>query len=453
MTCSLCTTRILRTLATDLAIPTTTTTTTSTRTITSRRLKPSRFSIRYTSSSASRPQNVDLSTPPAEPNPDFLNLYNTAKASRKEALSTWSSAWKPETDLSSVRGGSMNADTSQDPAANAEADPDAESSIEYLDEFTALQENDSFTVSPLPRRDFKSRKNYELFDSFESPTVAPTIYENLHHMPVDMKRRFPTRASPAAPTPQSIESSEAVGGMGGMGGSSVDDGVPWEDPDSINEKLAKPHDPVKNAYQEWTTAKLWSNKLVLNHYKPKQQKSKPTSSSTGEAKLRPDISRTYSEDTYRKNLNNQKGGSPAYRKDVPEWQVHKEAVRGKLGGDKWKPFSRLSPAAVATLKQLKAENKGMTVEEYAPIFKISPDAMRRILKSKWTPTAKEEEDRLERWKRRGDSIWKKWADEGLVETKEGKLQKRREAAVKEIREREGEGFVLSKRLNLKNRIL
>ncbi|KAK6535341.1 Required for respiratory growth protein 9 mitochondrial [Orbilia ellipsospora] len=440
MTCSLCTTRILRSLATDLAIPTTTSTTT--RTITSRRLKPSRVSLRYTSSSASRSQNVELSTPHTEPNPDFLNLYNNAKASRKEALSTWSSAWKPETDLSSVRGGAMNAHTSQQTA-----DMDAESSIEYLDEFATLEENDSFVASPLSRRNYKSRRNYELFDAFESPTIAPAIHDNL---PAAIKRKFPTRASPAlSPDLESPSSLETVENTVISSSSTADEDLPWENPDLIKEKLAKPHDPVKNAYQEWTTAKLWSQKLVMNHYKPKGS---GLSVLAGEGKIRPEISRTYGEDTYRKNLNDQKRRT--YNKDAPDWQRHKDAVRDKLGGSQWKPFSRLSPAAVATLKQLKAENKGMKVEEFAPIFKISPDAMRRILRSKWTPTAKEEESRMERWKKRGDQVWQKWADDGMVETRESKLQKR-ERKEMTIMERRGdkEGFLLSKKLNLKNRIL
>lgn len=130
-----------------------------------------------------------------------------------------------------------------------------------------------------------------------------------------------------------------------------------------------------------------------------------------------------------------------------------EKVKAKLKNERWNPFSRLSPAAVATLKQLKQENPGMTVEEYAPIFKISPDALRRILKSKWMPTPEQESDRNERWKRRGKSIWQKWEEEGLVHRKGGKKEREEKREVEREEEKKQKGFVVSRGLNLKNRIL
>jgi methylphosphotriester-DNA--protein-cysteine methyltransferase len=44
--------------------------------------------------------------------------------------------------------------------------------------------------------------------------------------------------------------------------------------------------------------------------------------------------------------------------------------------------------------------------QLADFFKISPEAIRRILKSKWRPSPKEEADRMQRWQRRRQSIAK-----------------------------------------------
>jgi len=50
----------------------------------------------------------------------------------------------------------------------------------------------------------------------------------------------------------------------------------------------------------------------------------------------------------------------------------------------------------------------------ANLFGVSPEAVRRILKGKWTPrTEEEEEGRRQRWVRRGVRVWERYADLGL----------------------------------------
>lgn len=53
----------------------------------------------------------------------------------------------------------------------------------------------------------------------------------------------------------------------------------------------------------------------------------------------------------------------------------------------------------------------MTTQVLANKFEVSPEAIRRILKSKWRPSAAEEEDRRERWERRGESVYRRWVEE------------------------------------------
>ncbi|EPS45065.1 hypothetical protein H072_980 [Dactylellina haptotyla CBS 200.50] len=429
MTCSQCTTRILRSLAADLSVPATAT---SRRSIA--RPPPSRAAIRHASSSAPRSQSAETSNPPASSTPDFLGLFNAAQTTeKKQALSAWGSAWKPETDLSSIRGGAVRL---PDPTL---VHTRKEASEEYVDDFAPqpIKTEDSATASPSVEE--------------QASTTAPSHKDQLDAMPAALKRKFPTRASPA-------------------------EEIPWENPTLIAKKISTPHTPDSNAWKDWSTPALWSHKKVRELYKPKElsngarmTKYAALTVPLGEMKWEPSITATFGNDSFRAGMNSSSSSSSSsssrdgrnqtdvqprtYDEDTPSWLIHKDAVKTKLKGKTWKPFSRLSPAAVATLKQLKAENPGMTVEEYAPIFKISPDALRRILRSKWQPTAAEEEDRAERWKRRGDSVWKEWAEKGLVETKESRKEKKERKERIEQEKVARKGFVMRRGLNLKNRIL
>ncbi|KAF3284932.1 Required for respiratory growth protein 9 mitochondrial [Orbilia oligospora] len=369
MTCTNCTTRILRSLITD--IPSTTITTKPAR----RLPRLPRTTIRHTSSSTPRHQSADLSvnldsngTGSAT---DFLGMYSTAKKSaNKEALVTWGTSWKTETDLSSMR---------------------------------------------------------------------------------DHEIRMPDVHN------------------GGNGGSKIQktelmEGYTYlDDFKSLPSKIATPHNPTANAWKEWSTPALWSHARMQELYKPRTLKNGIRISkhaalnvNAGQLNWNPSSNPSASLDKYKTiagvPINH---SQKIYDKDTPTWKIHMDSVKSKLKGEKWNPFGRLSPAAVATLKQLKQENPGMTVEEYAPIFKISPDALRRILKSKWMPTPEQETDRNERWKRRGKAVWQEWEEKGLVQKK--KEKEKQEVGLGMLTKREEEnkkkGFVVSRGLNLKNRIL
>ncbi|KAK6504834.1 Required for respiratory growth protein 9 mitochondrial [Arthrobotrys musiformis] len=372
-------------------------------------LKPRRLrlppTIRHTSSSTPRHQSAELNINTDTPSTDFLNMYSTAKKSvDKAALATWGTSWKPETDLSAMR--------------------DSERLIvkeeEYVDDFQSLPKK--ITLSP--RQNRWRREEEE---------------EELNRLPPSLKSQFPTRASNPA------EQEE----------------VPWDNPSKISKKLETPHDPTANAWKEWSTPALWSHARMQELYKPRTltngiriTKHAALSTNNGQLNWNPTLSPDLSLDKYKSAagvpINHQK---KIYDKDTPQWKIHQDAVRSKLKSERWNPFSRLSPAAVATLKQLKAENPGMTVEEYAPIFKISPDALRRILKSKWTPKPEEEADRNDRWRRRGKNVWQEWEEKGLVQKKRVKAEEVEELGEKREREKREKGFVVSRGLNLKNRIL
>ncbi|KAH7061211.1 hypothetical protein B0J12DRAFT_553139, partial [Macrophomina phaseolina] len=72
------------------------------------------------------------------------------------------------------------------------------------------------------------------------------------------------------------------------------------------------------------------------------------------------------------------------------WMVQKEALKEKFGKEGWQPRKKLSPDAMDGIRQLHASDPDTyTTPVLANEFKVSPEAIRRILKSKWRP--KEEE--------------------------------------------------------------
>lgn len=97
----------------------------------------------------------------------------------------------------------------------------------------------------------------------------------------------------------------------------------------------------------------------------------------------------------------------------PKWLIQKEALKEKFP-EGWKPRKRLSPDALAGIRALNAQFPEVyTTVALSQKFEVSPEAIRRILKSKWAPSVKEEEDRNSRWHRRGAQIWEQKAALGI----------------------------------------
>ncbi len=126
------------------------------------------------------------------------------------------------------------------------------------------------------------------------------------------------------------------------------------------------------------------------------------------------------------------------------WMKQKETLEKKFP-EGWAPRKRLSPDALAGIRAIHQQFPDQyTVPVLAQKFEISPEAVRRILKSKWRPSEEDEEDRTRRWYKRGKEVWtryaelglkppRKWRDEGI-----GKRPKGWRSAEKEQREREAE---------------
>ena len=106
-------------------------------------------------------------------------------------------------------------------------------------------------------------------------------------------------------------------------------------------------------------------------------------------------------------------------------------MREKLGGEAWNPRKKLSPDTMEGIRHLhQTQPDKFTTPILAEHFKVSKDAIRRILKSKWRPSDAEQEERMKRWDRRGERIWsnlvelgvkppKKWREMGVGKAEAG----------------------------------
>ncbi|KAE9375733.1 hypothetical protein N431DRAFT_437237 [Stipitochalara longipes BDJ] len=95
------------------------------------------------------------------------------------------------------------------------------------------------------------------------------------------------------------------------------------------------------------------------------------------------------------------------------WQIDKEALAKKFP-DGWNPRKRLSPDAVTGIRALHAQMpERYTTEALSQEFGVTAEAIRRILKSKWSPSPEEETDRQQRWLKRGQQVWTRYAALGL----------------------------------------
>lgn len=116
-----------------------------------------------------------------------------------------------------------------------------------------------------------------------------------------------------------------------------------------------------------------------------------------------------------------------FRKKRDPWMTQKTALKDKFP-DGWSPRKKLSPDAMEGIRGLHQQDPNKyTTSVLAEQFKTSPEAIRRILKSKWmTKQAPEKMDeRRERWARRHDRIWDRQAELGL------RPQRRKDAGVED----------------------
>ncbi|GCB18628.1 required for respiratory growth protein 9, mitochondrial [Aspergillus awamori] len=126
-----------------------------------------------------------------------------------------------------------------------------------------------------------------------------------------------------------------------------------------------------------------------------------------------DKKRTKSSRSKKRSRHEEFPSNPMPQKKPEKWQLHKQALKEKFK-DGWNPYKKLSPDALEGIRHLHAvAPEKFTTPVLAEEFKVSPEAIRRILKSKWRPSETEIEDRRKRWERRHDRIWGHLSELGL----------------------------------------
>lgn len=127
----------------------------------------------------------------------------------------------------------------------------------------------------------------------------------------------------------------------------------------------------------------------------------------------PEIKRRSRTDKSKNKPDSKRAEPPKQKKKLEPWQIQKEVLKKKFK-DGWNPRKKLSPDAIEGIRQLHATAPDkFTTPVLAEQFQVSPEAIRRVLKSKWRPSEEEMEDRRERWQRRHDRIWTQMAELGL----------------------------------------
>lgn len=89
------------------------------------------------------------------------------------------------------------------------------------------------------------------------------------------------------------------------------------------------------------------------------------------------------------------------------WQVQKAVLKNKFT-EGWNPRKKLSPDTMEGIRALHAQYPDRyTTAVLAEQFAVSPEAIRRILKSKWSSNLEPEKvsEIRERWAKRHDRIW------------------------------------------------
>ncbi|KAK9452959.1 hypothetical protein V1511DRAFT_105347 [Dipodascopsis uninucleata] len=110
-----------------------------------------------------------------------------------------------------------------------------------------------------------------------------------------------------------------------------------------------------------------------------------------------------------------------WRKDktLPMWKRQAYAMQEKLKGAKWEPRKKVSPEGRMALRMFKQEYPEIKSSELAKFFGISPESMRRILRSKFQPQSTEELDAIgQRWAKRKEKILDHWESIGRIKRKD-----------------------------------
>lgn len=111
------------------------------------------------------------------------------------------------------------------------------------------------------------------------------------------------------------------------------------------------------------------------------------------------------------------------KKTMEPWMRDKTALQAKFGSKGWAPNKRLSPDSLEGIRALHSSDpETYDTAMLSQHFQITPEAIRRILKSKWKPQPEEIEKRMERWEARGRRKWNEMSELGMKPPKKWRMQ-------------------------------
>lgn len=111
------------------------------------------------------------------------------------------------------------------------------------------------------------------------------------------------------------------------------------------------------------------------------------------------------------------------KKTMEPWMRDKTALQAKFGAEGWAPNKRLSPDSLEGIRALHSSDpETYDTATLSQHFQITPEAIRRILKSKWKPQPEEIEKRMERWEARGKRKWHEMSELGMKPPKKWRMQ-------------------------------
>ncbi|EER39371.1 mitochondrion organization and biogenesis protein [Histoplasma capsulatum H143] len=100
-------------------------------------------------------------------------------------------------------------------------------------------------------------------------------------------------------------------------------------------------------------------------------------------------------------------------RELEPWQIQKRALKKKFP-EGWNPRKRLHPDTLDTIRHLHQQDPATySTPALAQEYKVSPEAIRRILKSKWRPSPEIAAERRERWEKRHQRIWNQLSEIGV----------------------------------------
>lgn len=211
--------------------------------------------------------------------------------------------------------------------------------------------------------------------------------------------------------------------------SAPDSSKPWESRTDVNSRLAQDVNKTKETLLSSVVADDYEISDYIDRSTPlKQRHTRKMSNVEGEAASQSAANLLSNEVKGRKILRTGKTGSENSttmhggvekaelpRRKLEPWMTQRNVLKEKFP-DGWNPRKKLSPDAMEGIRGLHQQDPlKYSTSVLAEQFQTSPEAVRRILKSKWMTKQPPEKmaERRERWAKRHDRIWDQQAELGL----------------------------------------